>query len=87
MSNRGQGTSEVGYDAINWRQTTTGVTIYDESNSDAWVHMEFEAGVPPESRLFMICTECGAVFAQRGKPGRGTVCGECGTTYDHDRRD
>ncbi len=83
MSERATRSTEAEGEAINWRQTSTGVTIYDEGNPDAWVHMEFTAGIPPERRLFMICPECGGVFAQRGKPGNGTVCGDCGATYDH----
>ncbi len=70
-------------EAINWRQTQTGVTIYDERNSDAWISVEFTAGIPPEHRLYMVCPECGAVFAHRTKPGHGSVCGDCGTRYDH----
>ncbi|SER71744.1 hypothetical protein [Natrinema salaciae] len=69
--------------AINWRQNSGGVTLYEEGNPDAWIHARFEAGTAPEDRLFMICDECGAVFAQRSKPGNGTVCGDCGTTFDH----
>ncbi|WP_254763242.1 hypothetical protein [Natrinema marinum] len=69
--------------AVNWRQNSSGVTIYEEGNPDAWIHAEFEAGVAPEKRLFMICDDCGAVFAQRSKPGNGTVCGDCGATFDH----
>lgn len=71
-------------EAINWRQAGSTVTLYDEGNSDAWVRMEFEAGVAPEHRLYMICPECGAVFAQRTAPGRGSVCGDCGETFDHE---
>ena len=74
-------------EAINWRRTGTGVTIYDEGNPDAWVRMEFTAGVPPEHRLFMICPDCGAVFAQRTTPGTGSVCGDCGTRFDHPPRE
>ncbi|SEW02549.1 hypothetical protein [Natrinema salifodinae] len=69
---------------INWRQNSSGVTLYDERNPDAWIHAEFEAGVAPENRLYMICDECGAVFAQRVKPGKGSVCGDCGATFEHD---
>lgn len=86
MSKRATETDD-GDDPINWRQTTTGVTIYDEDDPDAWIHVDFEAGISPEHRLFMICEACGAVFAQRGKPGNGTVCGDCGAAYDHDRRE
>ena len=84
MSKRARQTGDSEDEAINWRQTPSGVTVYDEKNSDAWVHMEFEAGVPPERRLYMICHECGGVFAQRGKPGKGTRCGGCGTVYSHE---
>lgn len=70
--------------AINWRGTDSGVTLFEEGNPEAWIHAEFEAGVAPEHRLFMICDECGAVFAQRVKPGKGTGCGDCGATFDHD---
>lgn len=87
MSERGMRASETEDEAINWRQTADGVTIYDEDNPDAWIHAEFTAGVSPEHRLYMVCTECGEIFAQRGKPGNGTLCGSCGTTYDHDRRE
>lgn len=71
---------------INWRQTADGVTVYDEENKDAWIHVRFEAGVKPEDRLFMICTDCGGIFPQRSKPGNGSICGDCGTTYDHDNQ-
>ncbi|WP_049928737.1 hypothetical protein [Halopiger goleimassiliensis] len=71
--------------AINWRQSGSAVTVYDEANPDAWIRLEFEAGVPPEHRLYMICPDCGAVFAQRSAPGNGSVCGDCGATFDHDR--
>lgn len=72
--------------AINWRTEGAGVTIYDEDNPDAWVRMEFEAGVAPEKRLFMVCDECGAVVAQRSRPGNGTVCGDCGAEFTHPSR-
>ncbi|WP_222919850.1 hypothetical protein [Natrinema sp. SYSU A 869] len=70
--------------AINWRQTSSGITLYEEGTPDAWIHAEFEAGVAPEHRLFMICEDCGAVFAQRVKPGKETICGDCGATFEHD---
>lgn len=70
--------------ATNWRQDSSGVTLYEEGNRDAWIRADFEAGVTPEHRLFMICDECGAVFAQRVKPGKGTTCGDCGATFAHD---
>ncbi|ARS89065.1 hypothetical protein [Natrarchaeobaculum aegyptiacum] len=69
---------------INWRQSGAAVTLYDERNPDAWVRMEFQAGVPPEHRLFMICPDCGAVFAQRSTPGTGSACGDCGATFEHE---
>jgi hypothetical protein len=68
---------------VNWRRTDSGITLYEADNPDAWIRAEFEAGVDPEHRLFMVCGECGAVFPQRSKPGNGTVCGDCGTTFDH----
>lgn len=83
MSNRGLEPVEADDQPINWRQDGAEVTLYDETNADAWVRMTFEAGVSPEHRLYMICDDCGAVFAQRTKPGRSTVCGDCGTTFDH----
>ncbi|WP_408959338.1 hypothetical protein [Natrinema sp. 74] len=73
--------------AVNWRQHSSGVTLYEEGNADAWIRAEFEAGVAPEKRLFMVCDDCGAVSAQRSKPGSGTVCGDCGATFDHRRDD
>ncbi|WP_230198687.1 hypothetical protein [Halopiger djelfimassiliensis] len=85
MSNRGIEVTDREGTAINWRQSNGGVTLYEADNPDAWITMEFEAGVPPEHRLYMICDECGSVFAQRSKPGNGTVCGDCGTTFEHDR--
>ncbi len=78
-------TTADGEAAINWRQTGTDVTLYDEENPDAWIRMAFEAGVAPEHRLYMICPECGAVFAQRSIPGTGSVCGDCDTVFDHGR--
>lgn len=85
MSKRGQQADAAdGTAAINWRRTATGVKLYDEGNPDAWIHAEFEAGTPPERRLFMVCEACGAVAAQRSKPGTATVCGTCGERYDHE---
>ncbi|ELY75662.1 hypothetical protein C488_09634 [Natrinema pellirubrum DSM 15624] len=83
MSERESAAVDRGDSPVNWRQTGSGVTLYEEGNADAWIHAEFEAGIDPEHRLFMICDECGAVFAQRSKPGNGTVCGDCGTAFDH----
>lgn len=68
---------------VNWRRTGSGITLYEEDNPDAWIRAEFEAGVAPERRPFMICGECGAVLPQRSAPGRATVCGDCGTRFDH----
>ena len=83
MSERGLETVDADEDPINWRRDGADVTLYDETNRDAWIQVTFEAGVPPEHRLFMICDDCGAVFAQRSAPGRGTVCGDCGATFEH----
>jgi hypothetical protein len=63
---------------VDWRTTGGAVRLYDEDNPDAWVEVSFEAGVPPEKRLFSICPDCGFVAPQRTGPGRGMVCGECG---------
>lgn len=88
MSKRGQQADAAadGTDGINWRPTQTGVKLYAEGNPDAWIHAEFEAGTPPERRLFMICEACGAVAPQRSKPGHATVCGVCDERYEHDER-
>ncbi|WP_267640709.1 hypothetical protein [Haloarchaeobius amylolyticus] len=67
--------------AYDWTRTDGGVRIYDPENPDAWVEMEFEAGVPPEKRLFMVCDECGAVAPQPTRPGNCSVCGECQTEF------
>ncbi|WP_290814306.1 hypothetical protein [Halovivax sp.] len=83
MSQRDPDAVDPECEAINWRRTDDGVELYDETNADAWVHVSWTAGTPPEKRLFSVCPECGAVAAQRGPPGRGTVCGDCGTAYDH----
>ena len=83
MSQRELEPADPTADPINWRQTPTGVVLYDETNADAWVEMTFEAGTAPEHRLFMICEECGTVSAQRSKPGNGTACGDCGAVFDH----
>jgi len=72
--------------AINWRRDGSSVTVYDEENPEAWVRVAFEAGVPPEKRLFMVCDECGAVVPQRAQPGSGTVCGDCGAEFTHPTR-
>ncbi len=69
---------------INWRKTTTGVTIYEEDEPDAWIHAEFEAGTPPELRLFMCCPNCGGISAHRTVPGHGSVCCECGSQFTHE---
>jgi len=63
---------------------TVPASLYEEGNRDAWIRADFEAGVTPEHRLYMICDECGGVFAQRVKPGNGTTCGDCGATFEHD---
>ncbi|QSW97834.1 hypothetical protein [Haloterrigena alkaliphila] len=83
MSRRATEAVETDAEPINWRQRGSDVTLYDETNPDAWVRMTFEAGVPPEHRLYMICDDCGAVFAQRTTPGASTVCGDCGATFEH----
>ncbi len=83
MSQRRLETVDLTMEPINWRRTPTGVTIYDEDNPDAWVQLTFEAGVAPDHRLFMICNECGAILPQRSKPGSGTICGDCGASFDH----
>jgi hypothetical protein len=64
---------------VDWRQTADGVRLYDPDDPDAWVEVSFEAGVAPERRLFSVCPDCGFVAPQRTPPGRGMVCGECGT--------
>ena len=63
---------------VDWRTTGDGVRVYDEDDPDAWVEVSFEAGVPPEKRLYSICPDCGFVAPQRAGPGRGMICGECG---------
>jgi hypothetical protein len=68
--------------AYDWTWTDDGVRIYDPENPDAWIQMRFEAGVPPEKRLFMVCDECGAVAAQRVRPGACSVCGDCGSEFE-----
>ncbi|WP_435346169.1 hypothetical protein [Haloarchaeobius sp. HRN-SO-5] len=72
-------TDEPAYD---WTRTDDGVRIFDPDEPDAWVEMTFEAGVPPEKRLFMLCDECGAVAPQRTTPGNCAICGDCGTEFD-----
>ena len=86
MSKRGMEAVDTDAQPINWRQDGGDVTLYDETNADAWIRVTFEAGIPPEHRLFMVCDACGAVFAQRSAPGHSTVCGDCGETFEH-RRD
>lgn len=76
MNNRATVDSEDG--RVNWRTTGDGVRIFDENDPDAWVEVSFDAGVPPEKRLYTICPECGLIAPQRTGPGRGMVCGECG---------
>lgn len=68
-------------DRINWTETDAGVAIYDEENPEAWVRMEFTAGVEPSKRLFSICDECGLVTPQRTRPGAASVCGECDAEF------
>lgn len=69
---------------VNWRPTDGGVRIFEEGDSDAWVEVAFDAGVPPEKRLFSICPACGFVSPQRTGPGRGMVCGECDAELDRE---
>ncbi len=84
MSNRGMETDEREEHTVNWRQTNGEVTLYEPDNPDAWIRAKFEAGVAPEHRLYMVCPECGATLAQRCTPGNGTICGDCGTAFDHE---
>ncbi|WP_435333668.1 hypothetical protein [Haloarchaeobius sp. TZWWS8] len=74
--------SEQDEPTYDWTRTDDGVRIFDPENQDAWVQMSFEAGVPPEKRLFMICDDCGAVAAQRTRPGTVSVCGSCDTAFE-----
>lgn len=67
-----------GRGGLAWRSTGDGVRVYDEDDPDAWVEVTFEAGVPPEKRLYAICPDCGFVAPNPTAPGRGMVCGECG---------
>jgi hypothetical protein len=73
-------------DPVDWRRTADGVRLFDPDNADAWIEVTFEAGVPPEKRLFMVCDDCGAVAPQRTRPGRGAICGDCGTEHTHEPR-
>ena len=69
-------------DRVNWKRTGSGVEIYDESNSDAWVRMEFVSGIDPGRRLYGICGECGLVTPQRALPSDSMSCGSCGTEFE-----
>ena len=71
---------------VDWRRTDDGVRLFDPANDDAWIEVTFEAGVAPEKRLFMVCDDCGAVAAQRTRPGRASVCADCGTEHEHEPR-
>nr|WP_217639169.1 hypothetical protein [Haloarchaeobius iranensis] len=82
MANQGADPVQTEGDAdYDWCRTDDGVRIFDPDNPDAWVEMSFEAGVDPEHRLFMVCDDCGAVFAQRTRPGNGSRCGDCGAEF------
>jgi len=71
---------------VDWRRTDDGVRLFDPANDDAWIEVAFEAGVDPEKRLFMVCDDCGAVAAQRTRPGRASICADCGTEHEHEPR-
>lgn len=71
-------------DPVNWRPTDDGVRLFEPGNDDAWIEVSFEAGVPPEKRLLMVCDDCGTVAPQPARPGRASVCGDCGTEYAHE---
>lgn len=73
-------------DPVDWRRTDDGVRLFDPENDDAWIEVAFEAGVDPEKRLFMVCPDCGAVAAQRTRPGRASICADCGTEHEHEPR-
>ncbi|WP_135854350.1 hypothetical protein [Halorussus salinus] len=68
-------------DPINWTRTDDGVEIYDETNPDAWVRMEFVSGIAPEKRLYGVCDDCGLVTAQRALPSASMACGNCGAEF------
>ena len=72
-------------DAVNWKRTGGGVEIYDETNPDAWVRMEFVSGIDPGERLYGICDDCGLVTPQRALPSASMACGNCGAEFDGDR--
>jgi len=76
MTERTRGRHD-GDEAIDWRTTDGGVCVYDPENPEAYVEMEFEAGVAPERRLFAICPSCGFAAPQRVPPGTRMICGEC----------
>ncbi|WP_132058864.1 hypothetical protein [Halorussus amylolyticus] len=71
-------------ESINWKRTESGVEIYDESNPEAWVRMEFVCGIDPGKRLYGVCDDCGLVAPQRGLPSASMVCGECGAEFGSD---
>lgn len=75
---------EADGDRINWKRTGSGVEIYDETNPDAWVRMEFVSGIDPERRLYGICDDCGLVTAQRSLPSASMACGNCGSEFEDD---
>lgn len=75
---------EYDADPINWERTDDGVEIYDETNSDAWVRMEFVSGIAPEKRLFGVCDDCGLVMPQRAMPSESMACGHCGSEFGSD---
>ncbi|USZ69978.1 hypothetical protein NGM10_16370 (plasmid) [Halorussus salilacus] len=72
-------------DRINWKRTDGGVELYDETNADAWVRMEFVSGIDPARRLYGICDDCGLVAPQRGLPSASMACGNCGAEFETDR--
>ncbi len=62
---------------VDWRSTEDGLELFDAEDPDAWIAMEFRAGIPPEHRLFAVCPECGFAAPQRVPPGTRMVCGAC----------
>ncbi|SEW27149.1 hypothetical protein [Halobacterium jilantaiense] len=70
--------------SVNWRRTDDGVELYDETNPDAWIHVDVDPGAPADERPYSVCPDCGTVAAQRTPPTDHMVCGECGAEFDND---
>nr|WJK63522.1 hypothetical protein QSJ49_09945 [Halobacterium salinarum] len=56
--------------SVNWRRTDSGVELYDETNPDAWIHVDVDPGAPADERPYSVCPDCGVVAPPAHRPHR-----------------